>query len=173
MTTKIESLKDLYVGHLKDIYSAETQITKALPKVIKNVTSSELKRGLESHLKETEKQIQRIEQIFESMDGSPRGKKCVGMEGVLEEGKEAMAEEMPADIMDAALIAGCQKVEHYEISAYGTVIAFANLLGEDKAVDLLTQSLNEEKAADEKLTKVAMSVVNQDALQESMEAVRM
>jgi ferritin-like metal-binding protein YciE len=166
MATEITSLKDLYIDHLKDIYSAENMITKALPKVIKKVASPELKHGLESHLKETEKQVQRIERIFESLDNSPRGKKCVGMEGVLEEGKEVLSEKMPADLKDAALIGGCQKVEHYEISAYGTVIAFANLLGEREAADLLNQSLEEEKAADQKLTDVAMSIVNRDALME-------
>ena len=166
MTAKIESLRDLYVDHLKDLYSAENQITKALPKVIKNVTSPELKKALENHLKETMKQVDRIEQIFSSLDGSPRGKKCVGMEGVLEEGKEAMAEKMPADLMDAALIGGCQKVEHYEISAYGTVRAFAELLGEDEAVDLLGQTLEEEKAADAKLTELGVNIVNLEAMQE-------
>lgn len=168
MAAEVNSLKELYVDHLKDMYSAENQITKALPKVIKKATSPELKKGLESHLKETEKQVQRLERIFESLENSPRGKKCVGMEGVLEEGKEAMAEKMPTDLMDAALIGGCQKVEHYEISAYGTLIAFANALGEDEAADLLKESLEEEKAADEKLTRVAMNVVNQDAIMERM-----
>lgn len=168
MAKEMKSLKELYVDQLKDMYSAENMITKALPKVIKTATSPELRKGLENHLKETEKQIQRIEQIFQTMDGSPRGKKCVGMEGVLEEGKEAMAEKMAPDVMDAALIGGCQKVEHYEISAYGTLIAHANLLGESKAASLLEESLAEEKAADEKLTQIAMNVVNEDALQEGM-----
>lgn len=156
MTTEIASLRDLYTDQLKDLYSAENQITKALPKIIKKVSSPELKKGLEDHLKETTNQINRLEQIFESLDGSPRGKKCVGMEGVLEEGKEAMAEKMPADLMDAALIGECQKVEHYEIAAYGTVRAFAELLGEDEAVNLLTQTLEEEHAADAKLTKCSL-----------------
>ena len=167
MTTKIESLRKLYIDYLKDMYSAENQITKALPQVIKKVTEPELKKGLEKHLKETMHQIERLEQIFQSLDGSPRGKKCVGMEGVLGEGKETMAEKMTSpDLMDAALISACQKVEHYEIAAYGTIRAFAKLLGEDEAMDLLTQSLEEEKAADEKLTEVGMNIVNLDALQE-------
>jgi ferritin-like metal-binding protein YciE len=174
MTTEIASLRGLYVDYLKDIYSAENQITKALPKIIKKVSSPELKKGLEDHLKETANQIDRLEQIFESLDGSPRGKKCVGMEGVLEEGKEAMAEKMPADLMDVALIGGCQKVEHYEIAAYGTVRAFAELLGEDEAVNLLTQTLDEEHAADAKLTALAMNMVNLEALEEANTArVRM
>jgi len=126
MTAEIRSLKELYTDHLKDIYSAEQQITKSLPAVIKKVTSPELKKGLEDHLKQTMTQIERLERIFDSLEKSPRGKKCVGMEGVLEEGKEAMAEKMASpSLMDAALIGACQKVEHYEISAYGTVLAFA------------------------------------------------
>ena len=166
MTTEIESVRDLYIDHLKDLYSAENQITKALPKVIKKVTSPELKKGLEDHLKETMKQVERLDRIFESLEKSPRGKKCVGMEGVLEEGKEAMAEKMSSpDLMDAALIGGCQKVEHYEISAYGTVRAFAELLGENEAVDLLTQTLEEEKAADAKLTELGMNIINLEAMQ--------
>ena len=174
MTTTIESLRELYIDHLKDMYSAENQITKALPKVIKKVTEPELKHGLEKHLKETNKQVERLERIFQSLDASPRGKKCIGMEGVLEEGKEAMAEKMDSpDLMDAALIGACQKVEHYEIAAYGTIRAFAKLLGEDEAVDLLTQSLEEEKAADEKLTEVGMNIVNLDAMQEEDSKERM
>ncbi len=166
MSTEIESLRDLYIDHLKDLYSAENQITKALPKVIKKVTSPELKNALDNHLKETIKQIDRLDQIFESLDSSPRGKKCVGMEGVLEEGKEAMAEKMSSPgLLDAALIGGCQKVEHYEIAGYGTVRAFAVLLGEDEAVDLLGQTLEEEKAADAKLTELGVNRVNQEALE--------
>src|SRR6266542_4080726 len=107
MATGMESLKELYVDQLKDLYSAENQITKAMPKIIKKVTSPELKRGLEDHLKETMKQVERLDHIFERLDGSPRGKKCLGMEGVLEEGKEVLSEKMPADLMDAALIGGC------------------------------------------------------------------
>lgn len=166
MTPEIESLRELYVDHLKDLYNAENQITKALPKVINKVTSPDLKNSLEGHLKETLKQIERLDHIFESLGKSPRGKKCVGMEGVLAEGKEVMAEKMSSpDLMDAALIGGCQKVEHYEISAYGTVRAFAELLGEDEAADLLTQTLEEEHTADAKLTVLAMNIVNPEALQ--------
>jgi ferritin-like metal-binding protein YciE len=173
MATEIQSLKELYTDHLKDIYSAENQITKALPKVIKKVTSPELKKGLEDHLNETLHQVERLDRIFESLEKSPRGKKCVGMEGVLGEGKETMAEEMAApELMDAALIAACQKVEHYEISAYGTARAFAGLLGEREAVDLLTQTLEEEKAADEKLTQIGMRIINLDALHAQAEMLQ-
>ena len=168
MTKKSEglTLQDLYVDHLKDIYSAENQITKALPKVIKTVTEPKLRKALEDHLKETMNQIQRIEQIFESLDGSPRGKKCIGMEGVLEEGKEAMAEEMSSpDLMDSALIGGCRKVEHYEICAYEAVRDFAQLLGDDKAVKLLNQTLEEEQAADQKLSELGMHIIRPETVQ--------
>ena len=166
MAAEIETLKDLYIGHLKDLYSAENQITKALPRIIKKVTSPDLKKGLEEHLNQTINQVERLNQIFEALGTSPRGKKCVGMEGVLEEGKEAMAEKVSStDLMDAALIAASQKVEHYEISGYGTARAFAKLLGEDEAVNLLSQTLEEEKAADEKLTKLGLNIINIDALQ--------
>ena len=137
-----------------------------MPKIIKKVTAPDLKKGLEDHLDQTMNQVGRLNQIFEGLGLNPRGKKCVGMEGVLEEGKEAMAEKMAsADLMDAALIAASQKVEHYEISGYGTARTFAKLLGEDEAVNLLSQTLEEEKAADEKLTKLSMNIINIDALQ--------
>jgi len=168
------TLQDLYVDHLKDLYSAENQITKALPKIIKTVTEPKLKKALEHHLKETTNQVQRIEQIFEALDGSPRGKKCIGMEGVLEEGKEAMSEEMSsADLMDAALIGGCRKVEHYEISAYEAVRNMAQLLGDDKAVKLLNQTLEEEHAADQKLAELEMQIIMPETVQAvlSMEAM--
>ena len=167
MNTEIESLRDLYIDQLKDLYSAENQITKALPKIIKKVTSPELKKGLEVHLKETMTQIERLDRIFKSLDSNPRGKKCVGMKGVIEEGKEIMAEKMSSPVlMDAALIGVSQKVEHYEISAYGTARAFAELLGEDESVDFLTKSLEEEKAADKNLTQLGMNIINLDALHE-------
>ena len=161
MTAEIESLKELYIDHLKDLYSAESQITKALPKIIKKVTTPELKKGLEDHLKQTMNQVERLDQIFKSLPNSPRGKKCAGMEGLLAEGEEVMSEKMASpSLMDAALIAACQKVEHYEISAYGTVRSFAELLGEKEAVGLLSQTLAEEKAADEKLNQIGMGRVN-------------
>jgi ferritin-like metal-binding protein YciE len=167
MATEITSLKELYVDHLKDLYSAENQITKALPKIIKKATSPDLKQGLEDHLKQTMGQVERLDQIFKALEHSPRGKKCAGMEGLLAEGEEVMTEKMAApDLMDAALIAACQKVEHYEISAYGTARSFANQLGEKEAVGLLTQTLEEEKAADKKLSQIGLGHVNHEALQE-------
>ena len=163
--TKELTLHDMYVEHLKDMYSAETQITKTLPKIVRTVTSSELKKALEKHLKETEGQVDRIELIFQSLDASPRGKKCVGMEGVLEEGKEAMAEEYASpELMDSALIGGCQKVENYEICGYKDVIHTATLLGDTKAVDLLTKSLHEEEAADQKLAELSENIITPEAV---------
>lgn len=163
--TKELTLHDMYVEHLKDMYSAENQITKALPKIIQAVTSSELKKALEKHLRETEDQVARIEQLFQSLDASPRGKKCVGMEGVLEEGKEAMAEEYASpDLLDSALTGGCQKVEHYEICAYKDLIHMAELLGDSKGVNLLTKSLHEEEAADQKLAELSENMITPEAV---------
>ena len=163
--TKELTLQDMYVEHLKDMYSAENQITKALPKIIQAATSSELRKALEKHLKETENQIARIEQVFQSLSASPRGKKCVGMEGLLEEGKEAMAQEVASpDLMDSALIGGCQKVEHYEICGYKDLIHMAELLGDNKAADLLTKSLHEEEAADQKLAELSEDIITPEAV---------
>ncbi len=165
---EVNTLKELYVDHLRDLYSAENQITKALPKMAKKANSEKLKQAFEEHLRQTENQISRLEQIFGSLEKSPRGKKCMGMEGLLDEGKEVMSEKMEADVMDAALIAAAQKVEHYEIAAYGTVRAYAELLGEQQAVGLLRQTLDEESATDEKLTGIAESTINVQALKGEM-----
>jgi ferritin-like metal-binding protein YciE len=162
---KLDSLNKLYVDELKDIYSAETQITKALPRMIKTATSPELKAAFEAHLQETYGQIERLEHIFETLEKSPRGKKCVGMEGLLEEGKEVMGEDIDPEVLDAALIAAAQKVEHYEISSYGTVRAYAQLLGDSTAIDLLALTLEEEVGADEKLTHLAESGINLEAME--------
>jgi ferritin-like metal-binding protein YciE len=168
MSPKAEglTLQDLYIDHLKDMYSAENQITKALPKIIKTVTEPGLKRALENHLKETENQVKRIEKIFDSQEGSPRGKKCVGMEGLLEEGKEAMAEDMASpDLMDSVLIGGCRKVEHYEILGYEDLIDMAEKLGDDNAVKLLQQSLQEEQSADAKLSEIEENILTPETIQ--------
>jgi ferritin-like metal-binding protein YciE len=162
---KLDSLYELYVDHLKDMYSAETQITKALPRMTKKASSPDLKAAFESHLQETQGQIQRLDQIFQVLEKSPRGKKCVGMEGLLEEGKEVMSEDLDPEVLDAALIAAAQKVEHYEISSYGTARAYALLLGDNTAVDLLTLTLEEEVGADEKLTELAESGINLEAME--------
>ena len=152
---KMEDLKDLFIDELKDLYSAENQITKALPKMAKTASTPGLKQGFELHLEQTKEQIARVEQIFKELGESPTGKKCHGMEGLLEEGKELMAEDAEPEVMDAGLISAAQRVEHYEIAAYGTVKTYAELLGMSKAAKLLDATLNEEKETDKKLTGLA------------------
>jgi len=154
-------LTEIFVTELKDLYDAEKQITEALPKLAEAAENGELRSAFENHLTETEGQIGRLEEVFEIFDEEPRRKKCKGMEGLLEEGEEMIDDEEG----DAGLIAAAQKVEHYEIAAYGTLITWAKLLGKNDAAKLLEQSLHEEKAADEKLTEVAQSAVNAAAIQ--------
>ena len=163
MTMKIENLEDLYVDLLKDLYSAEQQLIKALPKMAKAAQSAELRKGFEDHLRQTERQAQRIEQIFAEREGSPGGKKCVGMEGLIEEGNEIMKEDIEPHVMDAGLIAAAQKVEHYEISGYGTARAWARKLGFHDAARLLEETMDEEAMTDEKLTKLAETQINVQA----------
>ncbi len=152
---EIDSLTQLYVEDLKDLYSAEKQILQALPKMVKKATNPQLKKAFEEHLRVTETHVERLDRIFEGLGKSPRGKKCKGMEGLLEEGKEAMQEDMEPDVLDAALIGAAQKVEHYEMAGYGTVRTYAKLLGENQAAKLLQQTLDEEGEADKTLTKIA------------------
>jgi ferritin-like metal-binding protein YciE len=159
---EMATLKDLFVHEMKDLYSAEKQITEALPKMIQKARDPELKAALEDHLGTTEKQLGRVERILRSLDTRAGNKKCKGMEGILEEGKSVLAEAEP-DALDAGIIGSAQKVEHYEIAAYGTAVAYARLLGEDEAARLLEQSLEEEKEADTKLTEIAESAVNIEA----------
>ncbi|MGA9356155.1 MAG: ferritin-like domain-containing protein [Terriglobales bacterium] len=149
-----EGLKELYIDELKDLYSAENQLVKALPKMAEAATSDELRAGFEEHLEQTKGQVQRLETIFEKLGESPKGKKCKGMEGLIQEGSEAI-EEHDGAVLDAALIGAAQRVEHYEMAGYGTVIAFAEELGESEHVSLLNETLEEEKATDEKLTGLA------------------
>ena len=153
-----EGLKELYVDELKDIYSAENQLVKALPKMAKAAASEELRAGFEEHLQQTKGHVQRLEQIFEMLDESPKGKKCKGMEGLIEEGSEIMEEDFEDALLDAALIGAAQRVEHYEIAAYGTVRAFAEELGESEHASLLAETLEEEKETDEKLTELAKQI---------------
>jgi ferritin-like metal-binding protein YciE len=160
---KIKSLHDLFVHELRDLYSAEKQLLKALPKMAKAATHEELKEGFEEHLSQTEEHVSRLEEIFEKLGVSGRGEKCAAMEGLIEEGKKILEEEMPDNVRDAALIAAAQRVEHYEIAGYGTAKTFAEILGEDEAVDLLEQTLDEEKETDVKLTELAESTINADA----------
>ena len=155
---EMESLRELYIEELKDLYSAENQIIKALPKMVKAATSSELKKGFEQHLAQTRGQVERLEKIFKELDESPKGKKCKGMEGLLEEGKEWMEEDADPEVMDAGLIAAAQHVEHYEIAGYGCVRTYAELLGFTNAAKLLQQTLDEEKQTDEKLTGLAQTI---------------
>lgn len=160
---EMESLKELYVDELKDLWSAETQITKALPKMIKAATSPKLKKAFNTHLKQTEGHIKRLERICKELDESPRGKKCVGMEGLLKEGSELIKEKPDAEVLDAGLIAAAQHVEHYEMAGYGCVRTWARQLGEDSHADLLQQTLDEEELTDRLLTELAVSEINIDA----------
>jgi len=158
-----KSLQELFVVELRDIYDGEKRLTKALPRMAKAAESVELSAAFTNHLRETEKQVQRLEQVFRTIGEPVRAKKCDGIMGIVEEGKHAM-EELEGSVLDAALIAGAQKVEHYEIASYGTLAYFAEMLGNEKAKDLLGQTLDEEKAADEKLSTIAKSSVNREAL---------
>jgi ferritin-like metal-binding protein YciE len=151
----ISNLQELFVHELRDILDAEKQLLKALPRLAKAAASDELAAAFEEHAGVTEEQVERLERIFESLDMAPRGKKCPGMVGIVEEGKELLKEEEPGAPLDAALICGAQKAEHYEIAAYGCLVTYAKLLGMEDAVDLLQETLAEEKEADEKLTSIA------------------
>jgi ferritin-like metal-binding protein YciE len=170
-----KTLRELFVDELRDMYNGEKQLTRALPKMARAAGSDELRAAFTTHLKETEKQVRRLEQVFRSLGETARGKKCDGIEGIVEESSSAM-EELDGAVLDAALIGGAQKVEHYEIASYGTLAYFAELLGEGQAKDLLGQTLEEEKAADKKLTAIATSRVNRVALvhgpEEATEASR-
>jgi Uncharacterized protein conserved in bacteria len=158
-----DSLRELYLNELKDLYNAETQLVKALPKMAKASSNGELRQAFEEHLRQTSEQVSRLEQIFEMMEEKPTGKKCVGMEGLVKEGAETMKEDYGDAVMDAAIIGAAQRVEHYEIAGYGTVKAFAELLGENDHVSLIEQTLEEEKQADEKLTQLAEDINSQAA----------
>jgi ferritin-like metal-binding protein YciE len=160
---KLKSLDDLLVHELQDIYNAEAQILKALPKMIKAASHPELQSAFEEHLEQTEGQVERLDQVFKLLGVPAKGKKCEGMAGLLEEGKKVMEEDAEPDVMDAALIAAAQKVEHYEIASYGCVCTYAEMLGYDQVHDLLGQNLEEEELTDEKLTALAESVINLDA----------
>jgi len=157
---KLTSLDDLYLEMIRDLYNAEQQLTKALPKMAKAATDERLSEAFTNHLSQTETHVERLEKVFKSLGVAARGKKCAAMEGLIEEGKEALEEEMEPQVLDAALIAAAQKVEHYEIASYGTVCVWAEMLGYDDQVELLTETLNEEKETDELLTEIAESSVN-------------
>jgi ferritin-like metal-binding protein YciE len=153
-----KGLRELYIDELKDLYNAENQLVKALPKMAKAAASEELRAGFEEHLEQTKGHVERLERIFKQLEESPKGKKCKGMEGLIEEGSEVMEEGYEDGLLDAALIGAAQRVEHYEMAGYGTVVAFAEELGEDEHASLLTETLREEKETDEKLSKLAKPI---------------
>ena len=165
MAEATNPLEELLIDELKDLYSAENQIVKALPKMAKAASSPELKRAFERHLEETRRQVERLNQIGEQLEIKLTGKKCKGMEGLIEEGKEIIEEDLDENATDAGLIGAAQKVEHYEIAAYGTARTHASLLGYNKVARLLQQTLDEEGNTDKKLTALAESVINVEALQ--------
>jgi len=162
---KLTSLHDLYIAELKDLYDAENRIVKALPKMAEAANSPELRTAFEQHLEQTRGHVDRLEQIFQKMDEAPKGQKCKGMEGLIDEGEEMIDEgdDAPPAVSDAALIASAQRVEHYEIAAYGTVRNFARRLGFDDHARLLQQTLDEEGETDKKLTDLAESYINEQA----------
>jgi ferritin-like metal-binding protein YciE len=160
----METLRDLYVEELKDLYSAEKQLVRALTKMAKNASNAELQQAFRNHLAETEGHVERLEEIFESLEASPRGKKCVGMEGLIEEANELLEEDAAEDVVDAGLISKAQHVEHYEMAGYGTVRTWAQTLGEQRHAELLQATLDEEMNADKLLTQLAESTINIEAL---------
>jgi ferritin-like metal-binding protein YciE len=161
-----EGLRDLFEDELKDIFWAEKALTKAIPKMIKNATSEDLVNALQQHLEVTKGHVERCEQIFDQLGMPARGKKCEAMAGLTKEAEEIMEGTEEGVVRDAGIISAAQKVEHYEIASYGTLCAFAKTLGENEVANLLEQTLNEEKEADETLTKIAEASINEEAMQE-------
>jgi ferritin-like metal-binding protein YciE len=159
-----KTLHDALVDELRDIYHAEKQLVKALPKMAKAAGRDELREALENHLAETEQQVSRLEQVFEQLDERPKAKPCAGMQGIVEEGSEMLKEDFPESVMDALIIAAAQRAEHYEMAAYGTVAAWADQLGQSEIAELLRETLEEEKHADALLTELAESGANQEAM---------
>lgn len=156
-----QELHELFLDELADLLNAEKQLTKALPKMAKAAQSDDLRQAFTNHLNETQGQIERLNAVFQSLDEKPKSKECKAMKGLLEEGSEILEEQKGTSVLDAALIAAAQKVEHYEIASYGTVIAWAEQMGHSEAVHLLSETIEEEKAADSKLTEIAESSANQ------------
>ena len=152
------SLRELYIDELRDLYNAETQLAKALPKMAKASSNAQLRQAFEEHLRQTSEHVSRLEQIFDMLEEKATGKKCLGMEGLVKEGAETIQEDYEDTVMDAAVIGAAQRVEHYEIAAYGTAKEFAQQLGEDEHVSLLQQTLDEEKQTDERLTQLAEEI---------------
>jgi len=166
---KLDSLRTLWIEEMRDLYNAEHQLLKALPKMAKRASTPELKEAFESHLEETRTHVERLEEIFAKLGKKPSGKTCKAMKGLVEEGSEMLKEDGPDSVIDAGIIAAAQRVEHYEMAGYGAARTFASLLGEDDAEELLQTTLDEEGAADEKLTAIAESIVNEEAEEESEE----
>ena len=158
-----ETLHDAFINELRDTYDAEKQLIKALPKMAKAAASDDLRNAFEDHLDETLAQVERLERVFKGLDERARGKHCDGIEGIIEEGKSIMEEDFDDATMDACLIAAAQRAEHYEMAAYGTLVAWARAMGHTEAADLLQETLDEEKGADEKLTALAESGINAQA----------
>jgi ferritin-like metal-binding protein YciE len=164
---KLDTLEKLYINELRDLYSAENQLLKALPKMAKGASSPELKDAFQKHLEQTKGHVERLEQLFEQLDESPKGKTCHGMKGLIEEGSEILTEDGENSVLDAGIIVAAQKVEHYEIASYGSVRTFANLLGKDEAAGLLKSTLDEESETNEILNRLAEGIVNPEALIET------
>ena len=160
----MENLKELLIEELKDLYSAEKQIVKALPKIIRGASSPDLKAAIEEHLAVTKEQVTRLEEVFSHLDEKAKAKHCKGMQGLLEEGAECLQEEEKGALRDLQLIGAAQRVEHYEMAGYGTVRTYAEELGHSDAARLLQKTLDEERAADQKLSKIAMQRANQEAM---------
>lgn len=162
--SKVSTMEELFIEELRDLYDAETQLTKALPKMAKAATSEELRNAFEEHLGQTENQVERLRRIFELSSEKPTGKKCAAMAGLIKEGDEMASDTEETPVRDAGLIAAAQKVEHYEISGYGSARTHAELLGNDEAVRLLEETLREERETDEKLTELAQNMINEEAV---------
>ena len=163
---KLDTLKTLYINELKDLYNAEGQLLKALPKMAKAAASDELQEAFEKHLEQTKAHVDRLEEVFEDIGEKPKGKTCKAMKGLIEEGSEILKEDGEESVIDAGIIVAAQKVEHYEIASYGSVRTFAQLLGKDRSADLLQRTLDEESEANEVLNKLAEDIVNPEALME-------
>lgn len=156
----LESLRDLYVEELRDLYNAEKQLVDALPEMVEHASHDELRRAFESHLEETREHVRRLEQIFDDLDQSPSGKKCEGMEGLIKEARSMLKQKADEDVRDAGLITAAQRAEHYEIAAYGTVATYAEMLERKQDYKLLTETLDNEKEVDQKLNRIAKQIVN-------------
>jgi ferritin-like metal-binding protein YciE len=164
---KLDTLQKLYTNELRDLYNAENQLLKALPKMAKAASSAELKDAFEKHLEQTKSHVERLEEVFGELNEKPKGKTCKAMRGLIEEGSEILGEDGEESVIDAGIIVAAQKVEHYEIAGYGSVRTFAQLLGKNKSAELLQKTLNEESEANELLNRLAEGIVNPEAVMET------